>query len=75
MNAFTDQELIALHRGIKQVDISQACLSAHDKIEAELKSRGIKRESKARPKAKYQKKTVYDYHYTRGEEILAIVHR
>jgi hypothetical protein len=75
MNTFTDQELIMLHRGIKQVDISQACLSAHDKIAAELKARGIKVDSKVRPKAKYQKKSVYDYHYTRGTETLAIVHR
>ena len=74
MNTFTDHELIALHRGIRRVDISQACLSACNKVEAELRARGIEMERKARPRAKYQKKKVFDYHYTKGDETLAIVY-
>ncbi len=71
MTHFTDLELIALYMGIIRVSLSKSTVSASTKIEEELKARGIKIDHKARPKEKYKKK-VYDYHFIKDTETIAI---
>jgi len=72
MTNFTDQEIIALFMGIVKVSLSPSVNSASDKIRAELASRGIQVEYKHRPKAKYQKRAIGEYHFTQDAETISI---
>jgi hypothetical protein len=72
MTNFTDQEIIALYMGIIRVGLTKSVVSASRKIEDELTARGIKVQHTPRPKEKYQKKRVYDYHFIQGTETIAI---
>jgi hypothetical protein len=59
----TIEELMAIRDGLGKVPLSSALLSAVDKVDVELKQRGYERKMVALPKAKYQKKTQYEYQY------------
>jgi hypothetical protein len=72
MTNFTDQEIIALYMGIIKVSLSPSVNSASDKIRAELANRGIDVEYRHRPKAKYQKRAIGEYHFIRGIETIAV---
>lgn len=72
MTNFTDQEIIALFMGIVKVSLSPSVNSASDKIRAELANRGIDVEYRHRPKAKYQKRAIGEYHFTKGTETIAV---
>jgi hypothetical protein len=72
MTNFTDQEIIALFMGIIKVSLSPSVNSASTKIREELTARGIQVEYKHRPREKYQKTKIGEYHFTQGTETIAV---
>ena len=65
MKELTLQELIAVRDGLGKVPLSTSLLSAVDKVDAEILKRGYERRMVPLPKAKYQKKTYYEYQYVK----------
>jgi len=66
MNELTDNELIALHKGIVKVNIGvKGCLEVSRKLVTELNARGYEIEYKQLPKRPYDRKKYYEWQYNK----------
>jgi hypothetical protein len=69
MNNLNIDELIAIHKGLMRVDISQEGLhTVIDKVKNELTKHGYVVEFKQLPSRPYQKRKQYNYIYTKIEQ-------